>query len=72
MVADMSFLNWVSLILALFGFITAISAAIYWRKASKVTPVDIVVSATDVPEAHILNNQVAANASARLNEIAAL
>jgi hypothetical protein len=68
----MSILKAISLLFALLGLATAILAAFYWRKAGKVTPIDIVVSPTDVPEAHILNNQVAASKSASLNEIAAL
>jgi hypothetical protein len=68
----MSILEAISLLFALLGLATAILAAFYWRKASKVTPIDIVVSPTDVPEAHILSNQVAASKSASPNEIAAL
>jgi hypothetical protein len=49
------------------GLVTAITAAIYWRKASVVSSVHAAASISDVPEQYILSNEVAFNASSSLN-----
>jgi len=50
----------------------ATTAAIYWRKASRVLVLHTAASPTDVPELDILGNEVAFNESSRLNTRAAL
>lgn len=62
----------IAILLALGGLATAITAAIYWRKASRVSAVHTAASPSDVPELYILSNEVAFNESSRLNVKAAL
>lgn len=62
----------IAILFALAGLGTAISAALYWFKASRVSVAHTAASPSDVPELYILGNEVAFNESSRLNARAAL
>jgi hypothetical protein len=62
----------VSVVLAVATLGTSLMAAWYWLKSSRVDIGDVrLPSVSDVPEAHILQTQVAIIQSSRLNAIAA-
>jgi hypothetical protein len=62
----------VSVALAIATFGTSLTAAWYWLKSSRVDIGDeSLPSASDVPEAHILETQVAIMQSSRPNAVAA-
>jgi hypothetical protein len=65
-------LKTLAVLFAILGLAAAIVAAIYWRKASRVSIPNPVASISDVPELHILGTQVAFNESSRLNSRAAI
>lgn len=65
-------LKGLAIALAVAGLATAIIAAGYWWKASRVTIPDTAASISDVPELHILGTQVAFSESSRLNSRAAV
>jgi hypothetical protein len=62
----------IAILLALGGLATAVTAAIYWLKASRVSAFHTAASPSDVTELYILSNEVAFNESSRLNAKAAL
>ena len=68
----MTFTHAAAILFALAGLLTAIAAAIYWWKASRVTIEQPVASISDVPQLHIMSGHVAYNASSELNSRAAL
>jgi hypothetical protein len=68
----MTILKFLAIGFAFLGLGSAVTAAVYWWKASRVGIPHTVVSISDLPEAHILGTQVAFNESARLNNRAAV
>jgi hypothetical protein len=64
--------RYLSIAAAMLGLATAIVAATYWWKASRVAIQNIAASISDVPELYTLSTQVAFNESSRLNAIAAV
>jgi hypothetical protein len=61
-----------ALLFVVAGLGTAIAAAFYWWKASRVPIQPITASISDVPELHIMSGQVAFYESSQLNSIAAV
>jgi hypothetical protein len=53
------------------GLVTAMAAAFYWWKASRILIEPTAVSITDMPELHIMSGHVAFYESSRLNSTAA-
>ncbi|WOH59914.1 hypothetical protein [Bradyrhizobium sp. BWC-3-1] len=68
----MNFTRWLAVIFALAGLGTAIAAAAYWWKASRVPIQQPAASISDVPELHIMSGQVAFYESSQLNSTAAV
>ncbi|MBV8917299.1 hypothetical protein [Bradyrhizobium sp.] len=68
----MSVSHWLAVIFALAGLGTAIGAAVYWWKASRVPIHEPTASISDVPQLHIMSAQVAFYESSQLNSKAAV
>ena len=62
----------IAILFALAGLVTAIAAAVYWWKASRVPIQSTTASISNVPELHIMSGHVAYNASSEQNSRAAL
>ena len=68
----MSIAHGFAIAFAVAGFGTAVAAAFYWLKASRV-PIEIpTASISDVPELHVMSGHVAFYESSRLNSRAAV
>jgi hypothetical protein len=68
----MSVTHWLAIIFAFAGLGTAVAAAFYWLKASRVPIQTPAASISDVPELHIMGGHVAFYESSQLNSRAAV
>ena len=68
----MNITHWFAIIFALAGLGTAIAAAVFWWRASRVPIQPPTASISDVPELHIMSGHVAFHESAQLNSTAAV
>ncbi|MEH2549089.1 hypothetical protein V1283_005734 [Bradyrhizobium sp. AZCC 2262] len=68
----MNIIHCLAIAFAFAGLGTAIAAAIYWLRASRVPIQTPAASISDVPELHIMSGHVAFYESSRLNSTAAV
>jgi len=61
-----------AILFAAAGLLTAMAAAFYWWKSSRVPIRSTTASISDVPELYIMSGHVAFNESSRLNSKAAV
>jgi hypothetical protein len=70
--ACMTVMHVLAILFSVAGITTAITGAVYWLRASRVTIHRTNVSDSDAPQLHIMNGDVAFNESSRLNSTAAV
>ncbi|MBH5373520.1 hypothetical protein [Bradyrhizobium glycinis] len=68
----MSIAHSLAVVFAIAGLGTAVAAAFYWLKASRIPIHHPAASISDVPELHIMSGQVAFYESSQLNSRAAV
>jgi len=68
----MAVMHVLAILFSVAGLSAAITAAVYWLRASRVTIHRTNVSNSDAPQLHIMNGDVAFNESSRLNSTAAV
>ncbi|MGW1424647.1 hypothetical protein ACWAT4_31505 [Bradyrhizobium manausense] len=68
----MNITHWLAIIFAVAGLGTAVAAAFYWLKASRIPIQTPAASISDVPELHVMSGHVAFYESSRLNSRAAV
>jgi hypothetical protein len=61
-----------AILFAVAGLVTAMFAAFYWWKASRIPIQSTAASITDAPELHIMSGHVAFHESSRFNSTAAV